>query len=420
VPDSVNAADEVRVLKGKRVTLCVTGSIATFKAVGLASTLHQAGAVVDVAMTTAAQRFVQPLSFQAITHRPVFADLWAPGIETAIAHVTLGRDSALLLVAPATANMLAKLAHGLADDPVSVTALAARCPLVVAPAMDAGMFTHPATAHNLALLRERGVVVVDPEAGHLASGLTGLGRLAAPETILDCVRATLGASGDLAGQRVLVTAGGTQEPIDPVRYITNRSSGKMGYAIAEVARDRGASVILVTTQTALRAPGHVSIIEVRTAQEMLDAIIAQYADLDALIMTAAVADFRVEGSAPQKVKRGEGAVDLRLVPNPDLLAETALLPSRRRPVRVGFAAETQELVEHATEKLARKSLDLIVANDVSGDVFGSDSNQVTLLWSNGRRMQLLNMHNVARAEALLHGVRKLLHSLMTSNRAVTC
>src|ERR1700716_2981582 len=196
----------VRVLVGKRVTLGVTGSIAAYKAVGLASALHQAGAIVDVAMTPDAQRFLQPLSFQAITHRPVFADLWAPGMETDTAHVPLGQQSAVIVVAPATANMLAKLAHGLSDDPVSVTALAARCPVVVAPAMDAGMFTHPATAANVAILRERGVIVVEPEEGHLASGLTGLGRLAAPETILDVVRATLGARGDLAGRRVLITA----------------------------------------------------------------------------------------------------------------------------------------------------------------------------------------------------------------------
>src|SRR2546423_1089617 len=204
MPESVS---HVRVLTGKRVTLGVTGSIAAYKAVALASTLHQAGAVVDVAMTPDAQRFVQPLSFQGITHRPVFADLWAPGMETDIAHVTLGRESNVIVVAPATANLLAKLANGLADDPVSVTALAARCPVIVAPAMDAGMYTHPATMANVATLRDRGVRVVEPEEGHLASGLLGLGRLAAPERIVDMIRATLGATGDLSAKRVLVTAG---------------------------------------------------------------------------------------------------------------------------------------------------------------------------------------------------------------------
>ena len=329
---------QIRVLSGKRVTLGVTGSIAAYKAVALASALHQAGAIVDVALTRDAQRFVQPLSFQAITHRPVFDDLWAPGMETDIAHVTLGRESDLIVVAPATANMLAKLAHGLADDPVSVTALAARCPLLVAPAMDAGMFTHPATAANVAILRERGVIMVEPEEGHLASGLSGLGRLAAPETILDLIRAALGARGDLAGRRVLVTAGGTQEAIDPVRYIANHSSGKMGYALAEAARDRGAEVILVTTPTALRVPAGITPVNVTSAQSMLDAIREHYPKLDALIMAAAVGDFRVEAPAEQKVKRGEHALDLRLVPNPDLLAATAELASpQARPVRVGFA-----------------------------------------------------------------------------------
>lgn len=399
---------DVRVLSGKRVTLGVTGSIAAYKGVALASALHQAGAVVDVAMTLDAQRFVQPLSFQAITHRPVFADLWAPGMETDIAHVTLGRESELIVVAPATANMLAKLAHGLADDPVSVTALAARCPLVVAPAMDAGMFTHPATAANIATLRQRGVIVVDPEEGHLASGLTGLGRLASPETIVDRIRAALGAGGDLAGRRVLVTAGGTQEAIDPVRYITNHSSGRMGYAIAEAARDRGASVVLVTTPTSLRIPGGVACVAVRTALQMLDAITSQYARLDVLIMSAAVADFRVESEARHKIKRGETALELRLVPNPDLLATTAELSVDSRPVRVGFAAETRDLLEQATQKLARKSLDLIVANDVGGDVFGSDSNEVTLLWAGGRHAALPRMLKTEVAEKVLDAVSGLL------------
>lgn len=394
----------VRVLSGKRVTLGVTGSIAAYKAVGLASMLHQTGAIVDVAMTEDAQRFVQPLSFQAITHRPVFDNLWAPGIETDIAHVTLGRESAAIAVAPATANMLAKLAHGLADDPVSVTVLAARCPVVVAPAMDAGMYTHPATAANVATLRSRGVLIVDPEEGHLASGLSGLGRLAAPETIVDHLRLALGAGGDLAGKRLLVTAGPTHEAIDPVRYIANHSSGKMGYAIAEAARDRGAQVVLVSGPSSLRRPAGVDVVPVQSARQMLDAITTRYEQLDALIMAAAVGDYRVETPAEQKLKRDEHALELRLMPNPDLLAATAALTPAVRPVRVGFAAETQDLVGHAAEKLARKSLDLIVANDVSDDVFGADSNQVTLLWSDGRRSDLPRMPKSEVAEHVLDAV----------------
>ncbi len=396
----------IHVLQGRHITLGVSGSIAAYKAVGLASALHQAGAIVDVAMTADAQRFIQPLSFQAITHRPVFTDLWAAGMETDIAHVTLGRESDLIVIAPTTANLLAKLAHGLADDPVSVTVLAARCPVVVAPAMDAGMFTHPATAANVDVLRKRGVVVIEPEEGHLASGLTGLGRLPNPETIIDVIRATLGAAGDLAGRRLLVTAGGTHEAIDPVRYITNHSSGKMGYAIAEAARDRGAQVVLVTTPTALRVPRGMECVAVRTAQDMLAAITSRYDELDGLIMSAAVADFRVASEATQKIKRGETALALQLIPNPDLLAATAQLSSR--PVRVGFAAETQDLLEHAREKLARKSLDLIVANDVSGDVFGSDSNEVTLLWSDGRHASLARMAKTDVAEKVLDAVSGLM------------
>jgi phosphopantothenoylcysteine decarboxylase/phosphopantothenate--cysteine ligase len=400
----------IPVLAGRRVTLGVSGSIAAYKAVYLASTLHQSGAIVDVAMTPEAQRFLQPLTFQAITHRPVFADLWAPGMETDIAHVTLGRESDVIVVAPATANMVARLANGLADDPVSVTVLAARCPIIIAPAMDAGMFTHPATMANVATLQARGVSIIQPEEGHLASGLVGLGRLADPDRILDTIRATLGAGGDLAGQRVLVTAGGTQEPIDPVRFIANHSSGKMGYAIAEAARDRGADVILVTTPTALRVPSGLRVESVRSAADMLEALTGHYATLDALIMAAAVADFRVEMPAEQKVKRGEHALDLRLVPNPDLLAVTAGLAAERRPVRVGFAAETQDLLDHAREKLVRKSLDLIVANDVSADVFGADSNAVILLWSDGRRDDVPRMSKAAVAERVLDAVVSLLDS----------
>jgi len=398
----------MRVLNQKRITLGVTGSIAAYKAVGIASTLHQAGAIVDVAMTVDAQRFVTPLSFQAITHRPVFADLWAPGMETDIAHVTLGRESNVIVIAPATAHCIAKLAHGLADDPVSVTALATRGPLIVAPAMDAGMFTHPATTANVELLRNRGVVIVEPEEGHLASGLVGVGRLAAPETIIDAMRAALGQHGDLAGKHVLVTAGGTQEAIDPVRYITNHSSGKMGYAVAEAARDRGAEVTLVTTPTALRTPLGMTSVPVRTAAEMLAAISDEYAQLDALIMVAAVADFRVAEAAEHKIKRGEHALELRLVPNPDLLATTAALPAEPRPIRVGFAAETQDLLTQARDKLARKSLDLIVANDVAGDVFGADTNQVTLLWADGRRDDLPRLPKPDVAERVLDAVAALL------------
>jgi phosphopantothenoylcysteine decarboxylase/phosphopantothenate--cysteine ligase len=274
--------------------------------------------------------------------------------------------------------------------------------------MDAGMYTHPATTDNVETLRARGVTIVSPEEGHLASGLVGLGRLAAPETIFDVIRAALGARGDLAGHRVLVTAGGTREAIDPVRFITNHSSGKTGYAIAEAARDRGADVVLVSTPTAIRPPAGLRVVHVNSAQEMLTALAEHYSSLDALIMTAAVADFNVGAPAAHKIKRGEHELELRLVPNPDLLAATALLWTERRPVRVGFAAETQDLIQHATEKLGRKSLDLIVANDVSDNVFGADTNQVILLWSDGRRADLPRMAKTDVAEKVLDAVSAIL------------
>jgi len=289
-----------------------------------------------------------------------------------------------------------------------VTALAARCPVIVAPAMDAGMYTHPATAANVTVLKQRAVIVVEPELGHLASGLVGLGRLADADTIVDAIRATLGKAGDLSGRQVLVTAGGTREAIDPVRYIGNHSSGKMGYAIAEAARDRGAEVVLVSGPTALRRPGGMNFVNVSSARDMLRAMTEHYPRLDALLMVAAVADFRVGQPAERKVKRGETALDLHLVPNPDLIATTAALAVEPRPVRVGFAAETDDLHANAADKLARKSLDLIVANDVSGDVFGSDSNEVTLLWADGRREQLPRMAKTDVAERVLDAVTALL------------
>lgn len=380
----------IPILYGQRITLGVTGSIACYKAVGLASALHQAGAIVDVALTPETLQFLRPLVFEAITHRRAFADLWAPGTEVEITHVALGQQSNLVVVVPATAHMLAKLAHGLADDPVSVTVLTAHCPVIVAPAMDAGMYTHPATRANVAVLRERGVHVIEPQSGRLASGLSGLGRLADQDTLVDTIRSVLGASGPLAGHTVAVTAGGTEEPVDPVRVITNRSSGKMGYALAEAARDRGAHVILLSAPTALPVPGGVEVVHVRTARQMQEALFETYDRLDALIMAAAVSDFFVVNAADRKVPRSAEGLTLRLLPNDDILAAISTLRDDSPPVRIGFAAETHDLLEHAREKLGRKHLDLIVANDVSrsDSGFQVDTNQVSLLWADGRREDL--------------------------------
>jgi phosphopantothenoylcysteine decarboxylase/phosphopantothenate--cysteine ligase len=359
-------------------------------------------------MTEGAQRFVTPLTFQALTKRPVRTDIYADWLGEDTGHVGLAHNADILVVAPATAHTIARLALGLSDDLLSAVYLSTQAPVLIVPAMESGMYLHPATQEHLQTLKSRGATVLAPAEGHLASGATGVGRLPEPPEIIAAIARTLGRNGPLAGKRVVVTAGGTQEPLDPVRFIGNGSSGKMGYAIAEAARDRGAEVVLVTTPTALRVPAGMQTLHVQSTLQMLDAISECYAQLDALIMVAAVADFRVEAPAAHKVKHGEHALDVRLVPNPDLLATTAALPSPKRIVRVGFAAETQDLLEHASEKLARKRLDLIVANDVSGDVFGADANEVSLLWSDGRRLDLPRLPKTAVAEQVLDAVSALL------------
>jgi phosphopantothenoylcysteine decarboxylase/phosphopantothenate--cysteine ligase len=366
------------ILAGKHIVLGVTGSIAAYKAVALASGMHQAGAIVDVAMTHGATELVRPLSFQAITHRPVALDMFALLAETEIGHVSLSQQADAVLVAPATAHVLAKLAHGLADDMVSTTILATRAPAVIAPAMDAGMYENPAVRENIQKLRDRGYVIVEPAVGHLASGLVGIGRLADQETILGTLRQALGRGGDLAGWRIVVTAGGTQEAIDPVRVITNRSSGKMGYALAEAARDRGASVVLVAAPTALPDPVGIEIRSVCSAQEMCEVVLADLDSARALIMAAAVADYRPRTVAGQKIKKSEAGLEIQLEPTTDILAATA---NRSGLIRVGFAAESEHLVENARAKRERKRLDLIVANDISlkGSGFSADDNKVTIL-----------------------------------------
>jgi phosphopantothenoylcysteine decarboxylase/phosphopantothenate--cysteine ligase len=392
-------------LAGARVVLGVTGSIAAYKAVALASALTQARAVVDVILTREATALVQPLSFQAITHRPALADMFHLLAETEIGHVTLGHEADVVVVAPATAHTIARLALGLADDLLTTTVLATRAPLVVAPAMETNMLLHPATQQHLGTLRERGALIVEPGHGHLASGRSGQGRLAEPEAILDTIRQVLARRGDLAGWQVVVTAGGTQEPIDPVRVIANRSSGKMGYAVAAAARDRGAAVTLVSAPTALPVPGGVRLLRVETAAEMCDAVLAASVDADALVMAAAVADFQVAERRGAKIKKSGAGLTLELVPTPDILAAVAAQRTRGGVgrdgalVAVGFAAESEDLLANARDKLRRKHLDLIVANDVTreGSGFGTDTNQVTLLdrWGAEHPLPLLPKAEVA-------------------------
>ena len=363
-------------MHGKRVVLGVTGSIACYKALDLASKLTQAGALVDTIMTHGATQFVTPLAFRSLTHRAVVTDAFDAGSEYAVEHVELARQADVIVVAPATVHTIAKLALGMADDPLTTTAVASRAPLMVAPAMDADMYEHPATQENLERLRQRGVVIAGPAQGRLASGLTGWGRLLETPELLGYIAYTLGRDGDLKGRTVVVSAGGTAEPIDPVRVITNHSSGKMGYAVAEAARDRGARVVLVSAAKSLPNPALVEVISVSTAQQMCDAVLARTEEADALIMAAAVADYRPVSAAEQKIKKSDDDLNIPLSKTVDILAT-----AQGDFVRVGFAAESENLVANAAAKVTSKALDLIAANDITseGSGFGTDTNRVTLI-----------------------------------------
>ncbi len=406
----------IRVLQTKTILLGVTGSIAAYKAATLASQLTQAGARVDVVMTREATQFIGALTFEALTHRYVATDVMALLPDSQIAHVAMAHRADLFLIAPATAHLLAKLAHGLADDAVSATALDTRAPLVIAPAMETGMWEHPATQANVATLVARGAVIVEPGIGPLASGASGRGRLADLDDIVDTVRAVLGRAGDLAQRKIVVTAGGTQEPLDPVRVLANRSSGKMGFALAAGARDRGARVTLIAGATSLRVPRGVEFVAAPTAREMRDAVLGAIGDADALVMAAAVADFRPARAAEEKIKKGSAeTLTLELVRNPDILQEVAsrLPPADRRPLLViGFAAETQDLLANARAKLEVKNLDLIVANPVPQS-FGADIEAATLLTRDGAAMELSPLPKEELAEKVLDFVSAKLarHSL---------
>ena len=393
------------VLDGKNIVLGVTGSIACYKALDLASKLVQAGALVNTVMSYGATRFVTPLAFRSITHRPVVTETFDPDSELSVEHVALAESADIVVVAPATAHFIAKMAAGLADDPLTTTILATRAPVMVAPAMDAHMYDNLATQENLAKLVDRGVLIVGPASGRLASGLVGMGRLVETPELVGNISAVLGRKGDLAGCMVVVSAGGTQEPIDPVRVITNRSSGKMGYAIAEVARDRGARVVLVTAPTSLADPVAVEVVKVGTALEMRDAVQDSVVGADALIMAAAVADYMPVSPASQKVKKDSDTWSIGLGKTPDILEE-----SRGRFIKVGFAAESEDLLENARGKVLRKSLDLIVANDITaeGSGFGTDTNKVALVDKSGdaEELPLMSKHEVA--QRILDRVRQLL------------
>ena len=394
-------------LGGKNVVLGVTGSIACYKALDLASKLVQEGALVDVIMSYGATQFVTPLAFRSLTHRPVVTTTFDAESELSVEHVALAERADIVVVAPITANTLAKMAVGLGNDPLTATLLATRAPVLVAPAMDAHMFDNPATQDNLSKLKSRGIAVVGPVQGRLASGLEGTGRLVEVPELVGHIKAVLGRNGNLAGRKIVVSAGGTREPIDPVRVITNRSSGKMGYALAEAARDRGATVVLVTAATGLADPAALEVRHVTTVAEMREAVLNACDGSDALIMAAAVSDYRPAQVAAQKIKKefdGEG-VTLGLVKNPDFFLEVP-----EGVLRVGFAAESERVVEHAREKLAQKGLHLIVANDITASEagFGVDTNKVWIIGREGDvgELPLLSKYEVA--HRVLDRVAKLL------------
>ncbi|HSB67084.1 MAG TPA: bifunctional phosphopantothenoylcysteine decarboxylase/phosphopantothenate--cysteine ligase CoaBC [Anaerolineales bacterium] len=404
-------------LDQKNILLGVTGSIAAYKAADLASKLTQAGALVDVILTPAALKFITPLTFQSVTGRPAVTDeaLW--GTQAHVLHVGLGHTADMFVIAPATANTLAKLAHGLADNLLVLTSLSfgpgsAERPFMIAPAMDGDMLNHPSTLQNVEILSQRGAIIIGPEVGHLASGLEARGRMTEPNVLLGHIRYLLTRRGPLQGQRVVVSAGGTQEPIDPVRLITNRSSGKQGYALAQAALDAGAEVTLISAPVSLAIPQGANLLQVTSASEMETAVLSACAQADVLLMAAAVADFRPTQAVTQKIKKISGLPSIDLVPTVDILSAVSHQRQHTGNPRivVGFAAETQDLLTNAETKLKSKHLDLMVANDISltGSGFSADTNQVTLLYPDGQSMPLPVLTKSEVAERIIAEVVKLL------------
>jgi len=409
-----------------RITLGVTGGVAAYKSAELVRRLQDEGHTVQVVMTRSAREFITPLTFAALSGQKVITDLFAnsdggdANVESAIEHIAVAQRTDLLLVAPATADILGKFASGLADDFLSTLYLASTAPVVLAPAMNVNMWQHPATQENLTALRKRGVRIVEPGEGYLACGMTGPGRLAAQEEILKAVREVVQAQQDLRGETVLVTAGPTCEDLDPVRFLSNRSSGKMGYAVAEVAARRGAIVILISGPTAMETLEGVQRVDVRTAEEMLCAVESRFAAATIAVFAAAVADYRPAEAASAKIKRTKEPLTIRLEPNPDILATVAKIKGER--LVVGFAAETDHVAENARMKLVQKNADMMVANDVSaeGAGFDVDTNIVTIFSRDGRDLPLPRLSKAAVAQRIFDEVLRLrgvLHSKPASHRA---
>ena len=396
-------------LKGKKIVLGVTGGIAVYKAVDLVSRLRKQGCEVRVVMTEHAQQFVTPLTFKEISGNQVAVSMWSSNQEFNVEHIALANWADAFVVAPATANIIAKMAYGLADDLLSTTLLAAQAPIVVCPAMNTGMYENVATQENIAKLQGRGVTVMPPAVGKLACGTSGAGRLPEPQEIVEFLNAFFAKrEGDLRGLKVLVTAAGTREPIDPVRFVGNRSSGKMGYAVAQMAAERGAEVLLISGPSALSIPANVKAIKVETTNEMLEACLESYDKVDIVIKAAAVADYRPRDVAEQKIKKKtDDALTVVMDKNPDILK--TLGAKKTHQVLVGFAAETQNLLENARDKVVKKNLDMIVANDVTaaGAGFNADTNIVKFLFANGEVRSLEQMPKVDVANCILDEALKI-------------
>ncbi|KAB2954476.1 bifunctional phosphopantothenoylcysteine decarboxylase/phosphopantothenate--cysteine ligase CoaBC [Heliorestis acidaminivorans] len=395
-------------LQGKRIVVAVTGGIAAYKACDLVSRLIKLGSDVQVIMTAGATKFVTPLTFQTLSRNRVITEMFEEPKEWNVAHVSVAEAADLFVVAPATANLIGKLRAGIADDFLTTSLLATKAPLLLAPAMNVNMYDHPAVQENMEVLRRRGIMILDPAEGLLACGVVGKGRLAEVDQILDRIMEIMSHSQALAGKEILITAGGTREPIDPVRYLTNRSSGKMGYALAEEAVALGASVTLISAPTALPAPRQVNAIYVESAKEMRSAVLERYNKVDVVIKAAAVADYRPLKEYDRKIKKKDDRFILELVKNPDILAE--LGQNKKDQILVGFAAETDELEKYAQEKVRSKNLDLLVANDVTipGAGFAVDTNIVTLFDKDGQAEPLAIMSKKEVARRILLKIKELL------------
>ena len=395
-------------LRGKKILVGVSGGIAAYKSAEVVSRLRKQGAEVYVAMTKGATEFIAPLTLRSLSANPVYVEMFEEPKLWNVEHIALAEQVDVALVVPATANLLAKMAVGLADDFLSTVLLATRAPLFVAPAMNHAMFHHPATQQNLDTLRSRSVQIIGPATGFQACGTEGDGRMSEPSEIVEALAHFFTSSTLLKGKKALVTAGGTQEPLDPVRYLGNRSSGKMGYAVAQALQEAGAETILISAPTDLPVPAGVQRISVMTAQEMHTVVFEQFPEMDIVVKAAAVADYRPKEAAPQKMKKQGTSLWVELVPNPDILAELGRMKSKQ--VLVGFAAETENMLTYAQDKIHRKNVDLLVANDVTrpGAGFGSSTNIVSFLFPDGKRIDLPQMNKLEVARHLIDEIAGLL------------